>query len=497
MAMPLYIDKLCNKRKLLLYVLLPLLSLAMHIHVFNRDLVGYHVWRQSQTQLNIENFAQKDFNIMNPRVNNMVASDGVYRMEFPIMQWLFACFYKIFGDHIIISRILTFIIGLFSVWGIYHLAHAVFKREPIALIAAWCFNFSPVFYYYTLNPLPDNFALCFAIWGMCYFFRWINEQKAGHLIFSAAFLCVATLAKLPFVVYLGAVSAYAVYGIIKKKIKGRTLFDIIFIFTFCFLPAAAWYPTVIGSWTGNGVVKGILTVQKSDMPELMRILQGNLISLLPEMLVNYGSLLFFLAGFFFMFKNKVFQKQGFHIFITWGIAVLLYFFFEMNMIGTVHDYYLFPFLPLIFLLVCYGAEQLFSIKPVSLKPVFVLALCILPLTAFLRINHRWNTVDPGFNPDLYKYKNELRSAAPDNALCIAGNDDSGNIWFYYLHKKGWNIDLDTLSGKGLRILIMDGAKYLYTDSPKTYNNEEVEKCFSKLVMEKGSMRVYELYEPGM
>ena len=365
----------------------------------------------------------------------------------------------------------------------------------MALMGAWCFTFSPVFYYYVVNPMPDNFALCLAIWGMYYFFRWTKEEKSSHLIASAALLGIATMAKLPFAVYLSAIGAYVVYGLIRKGIKGKTALDVFVVFFFCFMPAAAWYYSVIGGWQSNGIVSGILSVKKDQMATILDIMQFNLFSALPEMLINYGSLLFFLAGFWFIYKNRIYKKLMFPVFMWWGIACLFYFIFEMNMIARVHDYYLFPFLPLLFILVAYGAEQLLSVESFKLKLVFVFALCILPITAFVRINHRWSTTSPGFNADLYAYKTELRNAVPDSALCVAGNDESGNVFLYYIHKKGWNFDEDTLTQKGLQVFISKGARYLYTDSRKVDGNEGVKLCLDKLIMQKGSIKVYSLKDP--
>jgi len=493
MALPSWLEGLSSRRKTVLYVFIPLLSLLMHSYVFNRDLVGFHVWRQTQTQINIENFAKEDFNILDPRIDNRGAGSGIFRMEFPIMQWLFAIFYKLFGTHIFISRILTFIIGLFSVWGIYHLLYALFNRIPIALIGAWCFNFSPVFYYYTVNPLPDNFALCLSIWGLTFFFRWIKNNKTSSLVLSAALLSLATMAKLPFVIYLSVIGVYIIWGLVRKAIKVKTVLKIVVVYGACFLPAAAWYFSVVGGWQGNGIVAGITAVKKDDIANILGIMQANLVSSLPELLVNYGALLFFLAGFYFMFRNKVQKKEpGFIMLVALGTSAILYFLFEMNMIGRVHDYYLFPFLTPIFILLAYGAEQLFMTEKKLLKTFCTFLICILPLTAFLRIEHRWNTTSPGFNPDLYTYKNDLRSAVPDNALCIVGNDESGHILFYYIHKKGWCFDLDTLGPKSIKALIAQGAKYLYTDSRKVDENKEVQPYFDRLIMQRGSIKVYAL-----
>ncbi len=110
------------------------ISVAMHYNHFSKDLMSIHVWRQTQTQSTIINFYEEDMNILNPRRNDRGNGDGVFRMEFPLMQWLVAGTYKVFGNHLIISRIFMFIIGLLSIFGIYNLLLAIFQNNRIALI---------------------------------------------------------------------------------------------------------------------------------------------------------------------------------------------------------------------------------------------------------------------------------------------------------------------------------------------------------------------------
>src|SRR3954469_22740211 len=148
-----------RKHYRLLLLAIPFVSIILHWYVFGLDLVGIHVWRQTETQHVINNFYREDMNILHPRVNNMIDRDRLLLLEFPVMQWIFALFYKVFGPHVVISRILSFITGLFSAYGMFYLADRAFKNKATATIAAWTFSFSPLFYYYTLNPLPDNFAM--------------------------------------------------------------------------------------------------------------------------------------------------------------------------------------------------------------------------------------------------------------------------------------------------------------------------------------------------
>ena len=421
----------------IILVSIVVISSLMHRKHFSKDLMSIHVWRQTQTQSTINNFYEEDMNIFNPRRNDRGDSDGIFRMEFPLMQWLVACQYKIFGYHLIITRIFMFLIGLLSILGIYKLLDSLFHKTILSVIGAWAFNFSPSFYYHTINPLPDNFALCCSIWGLTLFFIWYNNKKTKYLIFSAFLLSIGALCKLPFIIYYIVPLVYFVALVIKIGFNKKVFFQSLGAFSFSVLPIT-WYLFVIPKWHGNVIVKGMLNNNDSII-KLLDYFQHNLISTLPELLINYGSLIFFLAGFYFLFKKKSFRNPKFILLVSLSILTLMYYLFEANAIAKIHDYYLFPFYPLLFILVAYGAYNLYTSKIKFYRYLTVFLFLLLPITCYFRMQGRWNTDSPGFNKDLLLFKTELQDAIPKDALVVAGNDESHFIFFYYINKKGWGI----------------------------------------------------------
>jgi 4-amino-4-deoxy-L-arabinose transferase-like glycosyltransferase len=478
-----------SRKPWLFFLLLIVVSILMHLHVFGRDLVGVHVWRQTQTQINIENFAFSDFNIFHPKSYSLHQPGFLALYEFPLMQWCFACFYKVFGDHVIISRLLTFLIGLLSLAGIHRLLKVLFTNPTAAIAGTWAFCFSPVFYYYIVNPLPDNFALCMSIWSLAYFFGFLRSKKKKGMLLSFLFLAIAVLCKLPFILY-GI--PWLVYFLM--QLKKKTAFTLLYgaCLLLFMLPAAVWYIKVIPTWVSNGVVTGIAGSKNASASELLEILAGNVFSTLPEMLINYGSCAFFCIALVQVFRRRLYRTQKGVYLACLGIGLILYFVFEMNMIGTVHDYYLFPFLPVLFILVAYGYDLLLASQKKLLRIFSLISLAILPLTAFLRINDRWNLDNPGFNKDLLTFKSELRKAVPDNAFCISGNDPSAHIWPYYLHKKCWSFSDDRLDESIFNYYCSQGAQYLISDSRQVESLPFVKARIAGLVMERNSIRIYEL-----
>ena len=474
----------------IILVSIVVISSLMHLKHFSKDLMSIHVWRQTQTQSTINNFYEEDMNIFNPRRNDRGDSDGIFRMEFPLMQWLVACQYKIFGYHLIITRIFMFLIGLLSILGIYKLLDSLFHKTILSVIGAWAFNFSPSFYYHTINPLPDNFALCCSIWGLTLFFIWYNNKKTKYLIFSALLLSIGALCKLPFIIYYIVPLVYFVALVIKIGFNKKVFFQSLGAFSFSVLPIT-WYLFVIPKWHGNVIVKGMLNNNDSII-KLLDYFQHNLISTLPELLINYGSLIFFLAGFYFLFKKKSFRNPKFILLVSLSILTLMYYLFEANAIAKIHDYYLFPFYPLLFILVAYGAYNLYTSKIKFYRYLTVFLFLLLPITCYFRMQGRWNTDSPGFNKDLLLFKTELQDAIPKDALVVAGNDESHFIFFYYINKKGWGFDNDKLTPEMLNSMIEKGAEYLYTDSNVILNRSNIVTFLDKLILERGTIKIYSL-----
>jgi uncharacterized membrane protein YhaH (DUF805 family) len=471
-------------------LLIALISFFMHYSHFSKDLMSIHVWRQTQTQSTIINFYEEDMNLLNPRRNDRGDTGGIFRMEFPLMQWMVAGLYRVFGNHLIITRLFMFFIGLLAVLGMYRLLYELSNQHLLALFGAWAFNFSPSFFYHTINPMPDIFALCSSIWGIALFFHWTRNQKNSLLFLSGLLLAIGTMSKLPFILYFTVPVFYFAIKIYRQGYKKQLINQLFKITGFVALPFI-WYVSVIAQWHGNGVVKGVLDNQVSVLT-MMDYLQFNLISTLPELLLGYASVLFFIAGFYFLFKNKLFKNPLFPIFLIWGLASIAYYLFEINMIAKVHDYYLFPFYPLLFILVAYGAYNIFQNKQLFAKVITIIMLLALPVTTSLRMANRWNPDSPGFNKDLLVYKDSLRDAVPKNSLCIAGNDNSHFIFFYYIDKKGWGFHANQINTRNLKDMISRGAEYLYSDSREVDTATEIQKYLDSLVLETGSIRVFRL-----
>lgn len=488
------IQTLRHKTAYTILFLVVALSFFMHFSHFSDELIGTHVWRQTQTQSTIINFYEEDMNIFNPRVDNRPSDDGIRRMEFPLMQWLVAGLYHLTGNQLAVTRYFMFLIGVLAMFGIYHLLLALFNKPVLSLIGAWAFTFSPAFYYYTINPLPDNLALCCGIWGLALFFKYVRNPKTIILICSGLLMSLSALCKLPFILYYIVPFIYFIQIVRKQGITFNIIKTAFLQLSWGLLPLA-WYAVVIPQWDDNPVLAGLLDSSDSVL-KLLDYLQHNLFITTPDLLLNYGSVLFFIAGFYFLVKRKSYRDDRFIPILWLGIMVIIYYLFEINAIAKIHDYYLFPFYPLLFILVAYGAYHIVFGDNKKLRIASYVLLIALPLTCYLRIDSRWNLNNPGFNRDLLTYKNELRKAVPDDALVVAGNDVSTFIFLYYIDKEGYPFLKNRLTTKQLQAMVSEGAEYLYTDSPDVIEQQQLSPFIDSLIVTYGSIKVYKLKNPN-
>ncbi len=465
---------------------LVLFQFGLHFKSFSLELVGIHAWRQTQTQTHILNFAYEDANILNPRINNRGDESGIQRMEFPIMQWLFSWPYRWFGNQIELSRAMSFLLYLLSLIGFYALLRMVSQAAWLAVFGAWALSFSPALYYYAVSPLPDNFALCAGIWGLAFSALFFKKPKRLHVLLAFGFLALSALAKLPFIIWMAFPFTLLLLQFWKKK-KSRSQMglDMFLALAGLTLPLI-WYSWVIPQWPGGGIMKGI-TENELDSQTTLNLLVGNVVSVFPELMLNYAALPLFVIGVFFSFRfpsRALLYSLGITLF-----GLVCFFLFEINVIGTAHDYYLFPFLPFLFLGVCYGAKKMMESR--YLKHVVLACFLAMPVLAVIRIQHRWDEGQaPGFNKDLVTHHEALIQASPKNELVIAGNDLSGHIFLYYIQKKGWAFTRDELTETELADRIQKGARYLYTDSPRIQNDVRLAQHFQTKVLDAGSIAVY-------
>lgn len=462
-------------------IIVAAIGFLMHRPVLKKDLTGFHVWRQTQTQNTILSFAYEDANILNPRKNERGAGEGIFRMEFPLMQWVLSKPIKWGADSITTVRLGSFILSILSMIGIFSLVRKLFKQSVYGLIAAVLFVFSPVIYYYSVNPMPDNMALCLAIWGLLSFINWREKGQIWYLITSGALFSLAGLVKLPFILYM------IIPGVtIVLDRKWRLLIPLIGLS----LPFFAWYAWVIPGWKDNAITEGIFGMTEEQKAQVLTFLWFHVRTTLPELLLGIPVLLLFIPGTVKLLRRFMQHWKSRLAWLLTIVALALFILLEINMIEKVHDYYFMPFVPLLIIVSVVGYQWLVKWAGRRFSWMLIVILVALPVYSWFRINPRWE--ETGFNRDFYTYRDEIRESIPEGSLVYTGNDRSHHIFLYYIGRNGWVFENDWLTEKELRTAISQGCEFLITDSRAVDQNPVFIKYFGTEVDRYGSIRIYSL-----
>ena len=486
-------------RNLVTIAMLCLVSGITRHNIFTTDVQGIHTWRQSQTMWNVRNFYRHDANILNPRISHFNNNaDNLYRYEFPILQWSIAMLQHVFGEEVVVFRSILFVLGCLGVLGIFFLFRSSGLGELSSLLSTGLFAFSPLYYFYSLNPLPDLLSLVSGIWYLVYFIKYIRTKSYLHLVVALVFLLIAGLSKLPYLM----LGIFSLLHFIKEiRTSGRRpsinieRSSVIFLLLHIFIivPIISWYAWVMPGWNGNGVLSGIFD-NATPIDRILFICEYHLRIMIPLILMTPLGVLFLILGF----VNK--QGRSTDIFYLWnGFVVLsiLYWILEFNMIDTNHDYYLLPLLIWIYYLIGWGIEWLlkFPRKRIMYVLLFVSCFSSIVYAHFLTIE-KWSISSTFPNDDVFLFSEELKKAVPADAKCIIMNDGTGHIFSYQVDKMGYVFYNDHVPMHWIHDMVLrKDVKYMYSDSEKI-NDEAIEAGFIKeLIMKKGSVSVFKMGLP--
>jgi len=482
-----------NRKHITVFALCFIISLNLfqHREYMSLDVQGMHTWRQSLTMWNIRNFTRHDANILNPRVSKLNKGHNLNRLEFPIMQWSIGMVQRILGENMLIVRFILFLIGTFSCIGMFCLFLLLTKNWFASIITTTLFQYSPLFYFYSINPMPDNLAMCGAIFYLLFFIKFTKTKRFRHLVLASLFLLIATLAKLPFLMF-SIVSIYFFFSsLIKKNRNFNNQITYGLIQLIIIAPAIIWYAWVFPKWGPSPVLKGVFATGFLTK-ENWEIFDFNWSITFWRRMMTPAIWILFIIGFI---KIVLTRKKPYWLFWYIGMT-MLYFALEMPAIGYLHDYYLMPFLPWMFIVIAYGVHTM-STYHKHLKPPILLVCLYGILFNPPIVEHLWSQKESYINSDLFKYKAELRNAVPNDALCIIQNDHSGVSFSYQIDKMGFGFYSDQLKLEWMPdILNNNNIEYMYSDSEKINDDPRLQNYIEEVVLEAGSIKVFKLKIPA-
>lgn len=283
--------------------------------------------------------------------------EGKVTSEFPILPFLVAQLWKLFGYHEWLYRLVVILImfaGFLSLFSVFR--HTLENNFWSTILTLWLFS-SPILIYYGNNFLADVPALSFAFIGWYFFSRCYRNHRLPDLILTFIFFCLAMLLKLTAGISFVALAILFLAEYLKKDKSRKPVFQkplITFVlFLFVILVVCCWYLYAVlynryhlNPDEAQLFLTGILPIWNLSYENIIRI---------SRIIIDYQSGNYFnLAGLLIIFiffiinllnykkQNRFLMRLNILIFVAVICGILLWF-----QVYDDHDYYLINYLPFI------------------------------------------------------------------------------------------------------------------------------------------------------
>jgi len=426
-------------------LLVAILILALNLRMYHLDypVIGYHNMKESHTLMEARHFLE-DGDYLTNRIDYMTrlsTPEGEHIDNFPLFTWLIAFVWKFTGVNVAVARFLTILFGLGSIFMTYLVTKELFKREDIALLSSFFLALMPFFIFFSRTVFFDVPALFCALTATYYFLLWKKKPKTSYFTWFVVFLTIAGLSKMVYLIILIPIATIFPYkrllpDQIKKNYK-QYLIGLILPISY-FLYNSVRSDSAIGA---GSVVSDML--DPSQVAEFFSMQYWKTIYLYATVdnFTTLGVLLMFLGLFISIFYIK---KEANRFVAAWILSIVPYaFVVGWELRG--HNYYQFPFAPVVAILIAFAFIFVFNsiipkFKQKYLKPVLVIA-CSLGFFMLFMFSSFRESADRQFNQQFIGIdvagQYVLENSNPDERIFGSGHQDSGIFW--HAHRKGIKI----------------------------------------------------------
>jgi hypothetical protein len=466
--------------------------------VLGKRPVSVHMWAMCDRASVARNYEQISMDFVKPRVHETREKEGITGLEFPIMNYMAAICYKIFGFNEFWYRLIMLVtltgglIASFRITSQYlALPYALFP--PLLLLA------NPVLTYYAASFLPDTAALGFIMLGWHFYFKSKGNYKSGDLVLITLFFSLASLVKvtsligvvvLLFLIMISYFQKTEILPVFRESRKLLLPVLFIFIITWLWYRYAGWL-----SSTQNGGLFLMELKTPGNLDEVKTTLQEIKKIWLP--FYYYTGIRWFIVitALLLPLYIKQLDKQLFLITYGYWAGCLAFFGLMMEQFKN-HDYYIITLLPALFfqtLLLLHVVQRLKVNKILSLALIVLIALGL----NFSRKHQEFRYSENCWLYDWSRFKDYLDIESYVTSLGINHRekvisicDDSPNIALYYLNLRGWRLPPQASDEETIQILSYQPAYLISNDSAKTASPVFSGKL--NKIGEKGNVRFYRI-----
>ena len=180
------------------------LGLWLRLQYVDYPLAEAHRWRQVTNADVARNFARHSLNIFYPEAS-WGGPVGYLSMEFPLLQWIAAVLFRLFGEGERICRLVSIAFSTGTIVLIYLLGHRLFGR-PVGRAAAFLMAVSPSAVFFGRTFISDVPMLFFSVAGVLGYVAYADTRRPAAALLGACGTALAGLVKLPALLILAPIA---------------------------------------------------------------------------------------------------------------------------------------------------------------------------------------------------------------------------------------------------------------------------------------------------
>ena len=412
-----------------LAISLSILAVVTRLIWIDQPYIDTWSWRQSDVATIADNYFRHGFHFAYPQINWAGDAPGYVGTEFPVLPFFAAVCYKFLGVHEWIGRFVTVFLFALSLPFFFLLVRDLFGATA-AIWALLFYGFAPLNLFAGREFMPDVPSLSFALIGLYFFKRWIDDERFGFFAASACAIALSILIKAPSALIGAPLACLSFQRFRKPPLRLGAVFrrfDLWLFAAIALVPAAIWY------WHAYSVAQsfyphhffgaGGIQIRSPKWYEEIAVFTTT--SSLTAVLVVLAA-----AGLVIV-RRSTMQAS---VFQWWLVAMIIFIIAAGK--GNRHPWYQLPLVPITAAFA--GAACAFFAGKISSRLTKTMLSILLALSfcgaAFYYVRpfyRSWAVPlrDAGLALE--------RTTAPDSLIIAADHGDPTIL--YYAHRRGWHL----------------------------------------------------------
>ncbi len=444
--------------------------------------MSIHQWAQCDRASVARNYAQDGMNFFKPHTHFLSNTEGVTGLEFPLMNYLAAICYKLFGFNEFWYRALSLLFLSVGLFFTFRITELFLKQTVLAVLLTLSWYLSPILCYYSPNFLSDAASLGFIMSAWYFYFRYREERTKKFLLLFFLFATLASLTKVTSLISIVVILTITLMeyfssnvNLFKQLLKQVTVNrkEIVICAVLTFLLVIGWYgyaAILSNKMTDKIFLVGINPPQSwSDFPWVWNDIKK---LWLPYYYHWSMYIVYAISMLVLVFRFKKLHPLLRLITLGLGVGTICFVFLFFNQY-RVHDYYIIALLPFFFFLVVAVVHYLQTVTQNQqrlkyLLHTFLLIICCISTwwCSIYLADKYTNDHLPYYNIEGYM---ESFGVQPSDKV-ITLYDNSFNIQLYLMNRKGWRIEENKIETKRIESYINRGAKFIMVNDTSALNN---------------------------